>query len=63
MFEGMMLFEGCCRGFFGSTEVELLERFPTAKFVFIEFHVDAFASKLYSLDAEAKALFGCGFAS
>jgi hypothetical protein len=41
----------------------LLERFPAAKRVFVEFHVDALAAKLYSLDAEAKALFGGGFTS
>jgi hypothetical protein len=37
--------------------------FPAAKGVFVDFHVDALAPKLYALDAEAKALFGCGFAS
>jgi hypothetical protein len=39
----------------------LFQRLPTAKRVFVDFHVDAFAAKLYSLDAEAKALFCCGF--
>ena len=39
----------------------LVGRFPAAERVFVDFHVDAFASKLYSLDAEAKSLFGCGF--
>jgi hypothetical protein len=39
----------------------LFERFPAAKRVFVGFHVDALAAKLYSLDAEAKVLFGCGF--
>lgn len=36
---------------------------PTAEGVFVELHVDALASKFYALDGEAKALFGCGFAS
>jgi hypothetical protein len=31
--------------------------------VLIELHIDAFAAKLYALDAEAKALFGCSFTS
>jgi hypothetical protein len=30
--------------------------------VFVDFHVDALAAELYSLDAEEEALFGCGFA-
>jgi hypothetical protein len=29
--------------------------------VFVEVHVDAVASELYALDAEAQALFGSGF--
>jgi hypothetical protein len=41
----------------------LAVRFPGAEGVFVEVHVDALAAKLYFLDAEAKALFGCGFTS
>ena len=39
------------------------QRLPTAELVFVDLHVDALASELYSFDAEAKTLFGCGFAS
>ena len=39
----------------------LVERLPTAEWVLVELHVDALAAKLYSLDAEAKALFGRSF--
>jgi hypothetical protein len=39
----------------------LLERLPTPKHVFIDFHIDPLASKLYALHAEPKALFRCGF--
>jgi hypothetical protein len=39
----------------------LVECFPTAKGVFVDLHVDAFASEFYALHAEAEALFGCGF--
>ena len=40
----------------------LIKRFPAAKGVFVGFHVDTFASKLYALHAKAQALFGCAFA-
>jgi hypothetical protein len=39
------------------------ECLPTAELVFVEFHVDAFSAELYTLDAEAEALFRCRFAS
>ena len=41
----------------------LIGGFPTAKRVFVNFHVDALASKLYAFHGEAKSLFGCGIAS
>ncbi len=41
----------------------LIECFPAAKGVFVDFHVDALASKLYAFHAESKALFCCCFAS
>jgi len=41
----------------------LLERLPTAERVFVEFHVDAFASKLHAFHGEAEALFGCSFSA
>jgi hypothetical protein len=48
----------------GSREfLKLVVRFPATESVFVEVHVDALAAKLYALDAEAKALFGCGFTS
>ena len=33
------------------------------KRVLIQIHIDAFTAKLYTLNAEAKALFGCSFTS
>jgi hypothetical protein len=39
----------------------LVQRFPTAKRVFMDLHVDTLASKLDALHGEAKALFCCGF--
>ncbi|WP_260734794.1 ester cyclase [Tunturiibacter lichenicola] len=47
----------------GSSFEGLLQRLPAAESVFVDLHVDALASKLYAFHAEAKTLFGCGFAS
>ena len=47
-------FWGWLRFWCGSQEfLKLVGRFPAAEGVFVEVHVDALASELYALDAEA----------
>jgi hypothetical protein len=43
------------------TQRLLVERFPTAKRVLVDFHIDALAAKLDAFHAEPKTLFRCRF--
>ena len=41
----------------------LVEGLPTAKLVFVDFHVDSFAAKVDTFQVEPEALFCCGLPS